>query len=158
VFVLDSIKKVDHLHTTGYTFFTYRNTAGELFGKEIFMGKDVCFKGNEKELKWTITNEQKEISGYQCKKAYLEKYPKVIVWFTPEITVNGGPYIFHGLPGLVLESDSFFRLVSATTISYASKDEFQDKLGEIKGKVDHKKGATFYEIFAKKENFQRTLM
>ena len=31
-----------------------------------------------------ITQEQKEINGYQCKKAKLESNPKVNVWFTPE--------------------------------------------------------------------------
>ena len=157
VFVLDSIKEVDHLHTTGYTFFTYKDSKGTIYGKETFMGKDINFKDNEKNLKWKITNDQKEINGYQCKKAHLENNPKIIVWFTPEIPVNGGPYIFYGLPGLVLESDSFFQLVTITTISHASKKLFHKKVEEIKGKIDYKTGISFREIFAKKENFQRTL-
>ncbi|MDF1695516.1 MAG: GLPGLI family protein [Saprospiraceae bacterium] len=155
VFVLDSISEVEHLRTTGHTENVYINTDGDIFGKEIFMGKNIGFHGNIAELNWKITNEQKEISGYNCKKAHLEENPGVYVWFTPEIAVNAGPYVFFGLPGLVLEANTPFESTSVASISYASMDEFQNRVEEIKAQVNSDSGITLSEVFAKKENFQR---
>jgi len=158
IFIIDSISEVEKLSTAGYTYFTYKNAAGDLQGKEIFMGKKINFEGKVNELKWKITDEQKEINGYQCKKAHLEGNSKVYVWFSPEIPVSGGPYIFYGLPGLVLESDNYFESVNATTIGYESKEVFENKLAEVKGKITSKKAISFEEVFAKKENFQRMIL
>jgi len=157
LFVVDSISEVKSLSVSGYTYFTYKNVEGNLYGKELFMGKDFNFQGNVKDLKWKITDEQKKINGYQCKKAYLENAPKVYVWFTPEIPVNGGPYMFYGLPGLILESDSFFQSINATIISYENRKEFENQLHEVKGMISDEKSITVNEVFAKKENFQRTI-
>ena len=137
VLVIDSISEVENVSTSGYTFYTYKNAEGTIKGKELFMGKKINFEGKVSELKWTITDEQKEINGYQCKKAHLEGNSKVYAWFTPQIPVNGGPYIFHGLPGLVLESDSYFESVTATTIAYESKETFEKKLQEVKLSLIH---------------------
>lgn len=158
VFVVDSITEVENLGTTGYTYYTYKNAEGDLQGKEIFMGKKINFEGKVSELKWKITDEQKEINGYQCKKAHLEGNPKVYAWFSPEIPVSGGPYVFYGLPGLVLESDNYFESVSATTIGYESKEAFDKKVQEVKGKISSTKSISLAEVFAKKENFQRMIL
>lgn len=157
-FVIDSISEVENLSTAGYTYYTYRNAAGKLQGKEIFMGKKINFEGQVNELKWKITEEQKEINGYQCKKAHLKNNPKVYAWFAPEIPVNGGPYVFYGLPGLVLESDNYFESVNATTIGYESKEVYEKKLAEVKDKISSKKAISLAEVFAKKENFQRMIL
>ncbi|MEM6685344.1 MAG: GLPGLI family protein [Bacteroidota bacterium] len=157
VYVIDSITEVGNLKTTGYTYFAYRNKDGQLFGKELFMGKDINFQGSVSDMEWTITDEQKEINGYQCKKAHIKGNPKVYVWFAPEIPVSGGPYVFYGLPGLVLESDSHFEAATATSIGYESTMIFEKKLTEVKDKVSDKKAISLEEVFAKKENFQRMI-
>ncbi|NME68632.1 GLPGLI family protein [Flammeovirga aprica] len=61
------------------------------------------FTENYGELEWVITNESKVIKGYNCilAKAEYGLY-KVEAWFTPEIPVSDGPYLFAGLPGLIL--------------------------------------------------------
>lgn len=58
----------------------------------------------EGELDWKIENDIKEISGMKMQKA-LTAYGgrKWIAWFTNEIPLHEGPYIFHGLPGLIIE-------------------------------------------------------
>lgn len=158
VFVLDSITEVPNLSTPGQTYYVYRNATGDIFGKEQFMGKDIDFKGNVSDINWTITDEQKEINGYQCKKAYLNDNSNVYAWFTPQIPVSGAPYMFFGLPGLVLESNSPFETVNATTITYQNSEEFQSQLEEVKQKIDDTKNTiSFEEIFAKKDNFQRMI-
>jgi GLPGLI family protein len=56
------------------------------------------------QLHWIISNEKKKISNYNCQKAELEYGGrKWIAWFTNEITLQEGPYIFHGLPGLIIK-------------------------------------------------------
>lgn len=58
----------------------------------------------------TITDEAKEIRGYQCIKAVCDPLPdswksfkKVNIWFTPEIPTFAGLLGYVGLPGLVIE-------------------------------------------------------
>ncbi|NME67134.1 GLPGLI family protein [Flammeovirga aprica] len=53
---------------------------------------------------WIITNEMKEILGYQCIKATLGfGVYHLEVWFAPEIPISDGPFVFCGLPGLILK-------------------------------------------------------
>ena len=71
---------------------------------------------NEK-LNWKITKERKVLQTYNCQKATTEYGGRVWeAWFTNEIPTQDGPYIFHGLPGLIVEihdiaKDYFFQLV-----------------------------------------------
>ena len=61
-------------------------------------------------LKWLLTKETQKKLGYTTYKALTTFRGKdYIVWFTPEIPFNYGPWKLHGLPGLILkaETDSF---------------------------------------------------
>lgn len=57
--------------------------------------------------KWHILeNDKKEIAGYLCQKAitnYLGR--EWIVYFTPEIPYNYGPWKLWGLPGLIIKAN-----------------------------------------------------
>ncbi|MBA5246808.1 GLPGLI family protein [Marnyiella aurantia] len=59
-------------------------------------------------LDWNILNETKIISGYTCRRAEVTfNRRSYTAWFTADLPFSEGPYIFKGLPGLVLEvSDS----------------------------------------------------
>lgn len=75
-----------------------RKVYAELFTNEAKQVVDVFFEWN-----WEITNEEKEINGYLCKKAIsnLNGY-HFEAWYTEEIPVSIGPEKFDGLPGLIL--------------------------------------------------------
>lgn len=54
---------------------------------------------------WTITDNTKEILGYECIGAETDFHGrKWTVWFSPEIPVNNGPWKLQGLPGLIMEA------------------------------------------------------
>lgn len=56
------------------------------------------------EFEWQLHNESKKILDYSCKKATVKyRGREFIAWYTTEVPVNNGPYIFEGLPGLILE-------------------------------------------------------
>lgn len=55
-------------------------------------------------LKWNIIAEFNNILGYDVQKATTEfGGRKWIAWFAKEIPIQGGPYKFFGLPGLILK-------------------------------------------------------
>lgn len=55
-------------------------------------------------IKWKLESASKKILDYDCKKA-IAKYRgrEYVAWYTPAIPQSRGPYVFHGLPGLILE-------------------------------------------------------
>ena len=58
---------------------------------------------------WVLSEETKEILGYPCRKATLtnsENKGSLTVWFTNQLRPALGPYLYHTLPGAVLEVDS----------------------------------------------------
>lgn len=156
IFVLDSTVEPKTVKTVGNVMYTFKNSKDEIFGKENFMGKEFSFKGNSKDLDWEISNETKEINGFESRKAILTENPDIYVWFTTDIAANVGPYLFFGLPGLVLESNGFFQSMNATTITN-EKDVniINQKLIEFDNEMKQANTLSMKEVILKKENFKR---
>jgi GLPGLI family protein len=55
-------------------------------------------------IKWKLTNENREIAGFNCRKAIGKIMDSVYVFafYTNEITISGGPCSISGLPGMIL--------------------------------------------------------
>jgi GLPGLI family protein len=55
-------------------------------------------------IQWKITNEHREIAGYNCRKAVGKIMDDVYVFafYTDDITISGGPCSISGLPGMIL--------------------------------------------------------
>lgn len=55
-------------------------------------------------IQWTLVNETKHIGKLLCQKA-IGNYGgrKWTAWYTQELPLTDGPYVFKGLPGLVVE-------------------------------------------------------
>lgn len=59
---------------------------------------------SEDPIKWTLSNETKQIDTYKVQKATADfGGRKWTAWFAPDIQINEGPYKFRGLPGLIFE-------------------------------------------------------
>lgn len=56
---------------------------------------------------WRLVNDQKNIMGYKCNKAIIKYGDREwIAWYSNEIPIQDGPYVFYGLPGIILEISS----------------------------------------------------
>jgi GLPGLI family protein len=55
-------------------------------------------------LEWRLINENRNIAGFNCKKAVTKIFDSVyvFVFYTEEIMVPGGPNSIGGLPGMIL--------------------------------------------------------
>ncbi|CAI9687569.1 GLPGLI family protein [Elizabethkingia anophelis] len=54
-------------------------------------------------LNWKLLSDTQKIGSLQCQKAETDYGGRHwIAWFTQEIQLSEGPYIFHGLPGLIV--------------------------------------------------------
>jgi len=72
--------------------------------KQIYEQRFVI-QDTQRHLKWRMSNELRNIAGYQCHKAVTRICDSVYVvaFYTEEIPVSGGPEQFGGLPGMILQ-------------------------------------------------------
>lgn len=56
------------------------------------------------DMGWILVNEKDEICGHECLKATCSfRGRHWTAWYCPEIEIDGGPWKFGGLPGLILK-------------------------------------------------------
>lgn len=96
----------------------------------------------EDPVRWKIGAETKTIESYICKKA-TGKYKgrHYIAWFTEAIPIPDGPYVFKGLPGLILEVYDPGNNVHFTMLSFKKVEKPMIKMKDV--------FATQYSIFYK---------
>ncbi len=74
-------------------------------------------------IEWNITDETEEVLGYNCRKATTHYRGRDYeAWYTEELPLGFGPYMFRGLPGLIfkihdVEHDYEFSLVGFEKLS-----------------------------------------
>lgn len=73
-------------------------------GKQIFE-QNFLVQDSIRKIPWRITDEVRIIADYKCRKAVSKICDSVYVvaFYTDDIAVNGGPEMFAGLPGMILE-------------------------------------------------------
>jgi GLPGLI family protein len=71
--------------------------------REIFENT-YLIKDSLRNLEWRITQETREIAGFECKKAVSKICDSVVVvaFYTDQIPVSAGPENFGGLPGMIM--------------------------------------------------------
>jgi GLPGLI family protein len=83
-----------------YTDFTTKTRSSQkLIASTSFVLSDSIAK-----IEWKLTNENREIAGYNCRKAVGKILDDVYVFafYTDDITISGGPCSINGLPGMIL--------------------------------------------------------
>lgn len=80
--------------------------------------------------KWNISPEKLTYNGYKLQKASaVINNRKWIVWFSNEITINNGPYLFQDLPGLVfiaedVNKSQVFKLIEIKNLENKDSKNF----------------------------------
>lgn len=109
-FLTEKQYNVDSLRSTGFTGFAMsdpdfyvikkgQNTASRYY----FIFRDTYKLTTQPKFDWKIEKEVAEKYGYKCQKATLNYKGRTWeAWFTQDIPVQEGPYVFKGLPGLIV--------------------------------------------------------
>ena len=106
--------KVETLSEGGYSwtkeefksFRDYEN--GKMTDIIAMLGKTYIIEDSLQTPNWKVMNKIKEVAGYMCMMAVTEdtvKGQKITAWFADNIPVSGGPQLYGGLPGMILELD-----------------------------------------------------
>jgi len=84
---------------------TYKNIQkNERIVDMNMMGTPMTVQDTLKTRIWKVTDSQRKIAGYTCRKSMLElnDSTRLYAWFTPDIVPAIGPEGFDGLPGAIL--------------------------------------------------------
>jgi len=100
-------------------------------------------KDSVRKINWKITDETREIAGYDCRRAnaIIMDSVYVVAYYSNQIAVSGGPESFTGLPGMILglalphENVTWF----ATKVTEVAVPE-KDLVPPTKGKPTDNKG------------------
>ncbi len=76
-----------------------RSTSQKKVFEELFLIQD-----SSRRIKWKITDENRVIAGFQCRRAnaIIMDSIYVVAFYTDDIIATGGPESFTGLPGMIL--------------------------------------------------------
>lgn len=79
-------------------------TTGKINMQKQIVGTNFVIADSIPKIEWQITNEHREIAGYNCRKAVGKIMDEVYVFafYTDDITISGGPCSINGLPGMIL--------------------------------------------------------
>ncbi|RYG08992.1 MAG: GLPGLI family protein, partial [Chitinophagaceae bacterium] len=85
------------------TIYTNVENATSVAQKKIFE-ETYLLKDSTRKITWKITDEFRNIAGYDCRRAnaVIMDSVYVVAFYTDEIPVSGGPESFTGLPGMIL--------------------------------------------------------
>ena len=100
-------------------------------------GDKVIIQDTMKTITWRITDEYRDIAGYNCRRAngITPDSIYVVAYYAAEIPISGGPESINGLPGMILGL-----AVPSQHVSYfATKVELTDQVFIDKKVFDNKK-------------------
>ncbi len=82
----------------------FDHDAGKLNQQKTVFGSEFLIQDSIPKINWRITNENREIAGFNCRKAVgiIMDSVYVFAFYTDEITIPGGPCTINGLPGMIL--------------------------------------------------------
>lgn len=103
--------EVDSLRSTGFRGFAIGDTdfyvtknKQNVVSRHYYILADTYKLTEPVKLDWKIEKDIAKKYGYNCQKAILKyKGRDWEAWFTQDIPIQEGPYVFGGLPGLIVE-------------------------------------------------------
>ena len=121
----------------------YGNMNSNSYLNQFDKGSNTYIAPFKEIYKWEIKNKQKNILGFPCRKAIIEKKvhskkfnitntSKIIAWFTPQIPVAFSPVRYYGLPGAILEITTPMKHIYAKNIEFTDDVEVEKPTDGIK--------------------------
>jgi len=112
-------------------------TAGTIAMEKDVLGEQFLIKDNMRQVKWRITGETRDILGYTCRRAngLVSDSIYVVAFYTDKIRVSGGPELFSGLPGMILQINIPHENVSWTATKIIDSAPEKPITPPTKGKV-----------------------
>lgn len=105
----------------------YDYNKGKLNIQKNVWGTNINVEDSIPKLEWRLSNENRVIAGFNCRKAVAKIFDSVYVFafYTDEIMITGGPASINGLPGMILglTIPRLFTSWIATKVSVNSVDE-----------------------------------
>ena len=97
--VPDFLKKSDEENVWYYDY-----SSGKFDMQKNVYGSNFNVEDSINNLQWKLTNENRIIAGFNCRKAVAKMFDSVYVFafYTDEILIPGGPCSINGLPGMIL--------------------------------------------------------
>ncbi len=79
-------------------------TTGKQSIEKDLIGSMFSIEDSLPKLEWRLINENRNIAGFNCKKAVTKIFDSVYVFafYTEEIMIPGGPCSINGLPGMIM--------------------------------------------------------
>lgn len=76
----------------------------QVISKFDISGSTVLIQDSLLDVRWKITDEYREIAGYQCRRAngVVLDSVYVVAFYTDQIPISVGPGTIHGLPGMIM--------------------------------------------------------
>lgn len=110
--------------------------------------KTIQYECGLPKLNWQIINDgSEEILGYKVQKAETNyDGKKYYAWFSTEMPINNGPFVFNGLPGLILKIQNEDSSYVITAKGIKNESNLFPELEKGKKVIE-----------TKKENFYKTL-
>ncbi len=117
----------------------YKDT-NKLADYESIFGDSYVYEEPIPDMNWTLVNEKDEICGHECQKATCSfRGRDWTAWYCPDIEIDGGPWKFGGLPGLILkvEDSEKEHILEAFQIR-KSNNKFGYRISKSRLKTDRK--------------------
>ena len=95
----DFLKKSDEENVYYYDY-----NAGKLNIQKNVWGSNFNIEDSIPPLQWKLSNENRIIAGFNCRKAVTKIFDSmyVLAYYTDEVIIPGGPCSINGLPGMIL--------------------------------------------------------
>lgn len=89
------------------------------------------------DIAWELYDESREIHGYKALKATCSyRGRSYTAWYSPDIPISSGPYVFGGLPGLILQIEDSRGHYSFTLSGFHKVDTYDPIYVEAKSVVE----------------------
>lgn len=125
-----------------------------MISNERIVLNEFTVKDSIENIKWKISNEEKTILGYVCKKAEAHfRGREYVAYYTNQIKKTDGPWKLTGLPGLILEAFTKDNYIHFNAINISFKDNENELENPFQGsKLDFSSYSDFKNEYVKTYN------